>query len=80
MYSMEVHPQQAGHAGALKYSMRQSQKRVIFGPVFECKISLFAISLQLPTSPDHSLHILTIFTKLYRLIHAIPSHLRLSPT
>ena len=52
----------------------------IFGPFFESKIGLFVLSLQPHMSPDHSLHILTILTKLYRLIYGIPSHHRLSST
>jgi hypothetical protein len=51
-----------------------------FGPFFELKIGLFALSPQPHTIPDHSLHNLTILTKLYRLIYSMPSHHRLSLT
>jgi hypothetical protein len=56
------------------------RQRRFFGPFFELTIGLFALSRRPHTSPGHSLHILTIFTKLYRLIYAIPSHHYLSPT
>jgi hypothetical protein len=80
MYATEMHMYQLGHAGALNFSMCQSRRSAVFGSLFELKIGLFDLSLQLHTNSDHSLHILTILIQLYRLIYGMLSHPGLWPT